>query len=414
MTNSSTTDAASNTAATSNTAMSTGTVIDSGTAAKTNTVNNTSTRLSLQNIDKYYGVGSNAVHAVKSLSMDVNEGEIVALLGSSGCGKTSTLRMIAGFEAVSSGSILVNGKPIQKLRPAQRNVAMAFEGYSLYPPLTVKENIEFALKAAKLSKKETSARVAEITQLLEIEDLLERYPVSISGGQQQRASLARALIRDADLHLLDEPMGQLEPQLRAVLRGRIKHFIKQRKLTAILVTHDQVEANALADRIAVMEDGALQQLDTPEQLKARPANLFSGTFIGEPPMNVYPADVSCEANRVTFTLAADTVLAYPSTEFSTDVLSRLQHTEKLVVGVRPYAVKRVTQGAAASVVANQWLGDQTHISTHFAGSTLVLVEHDQTQLKQGDDINIVIAADDLHLFDKDSGNALVHGGELAQ
>lgn len=414
MTNSSTTDAASNTAATSNTAMSTGTVIDSGTAAKTNTVNNTGTRLSLQNIDKYYGVGSNAVHAVKSLSMDVNEGEIVALLGSSGCGKTSTLRMIAGFETVSSGSILVNGKPIQKLRPAQRNVAMAFEGYSLYPPLTVKENIEFALKAAKLSKKETSARVAEITQLLEIEDLLERYPVSISGGQQQRASLARALIRDADLHLLDEPMGQLEPQLRAVLRGRIKHFIKQRKLTAILVTHDQVEANALADRIAVMEDGALQQLDTPEQLKARPANLFSGTFIGEPPMNVYPADVSCEANRVTFTLAADTVLAYPSTEFSTDVLSRLQHTEKLVVGVRPYAVKRVTQGAAASVVANQWLGDQTHISTHFAGSTLVLVEHDQTQLKQGDDINIVIAADDLHLFDKDSGNALVHGGELAQ
>ena len=370
-------------------------------------------KLSLQNVDKFYGKGTHAVHAVKSLSMDVNDGEIVALLGSSGCGKTSTLRMIAGFEAVSNGSITVNSQPIHQLRPAQRNVAMAFEGYSLYPPLTVKENIEFALKAARLPKAETDRRVAEIAHLLEIESLMDRYPVSISGGQQQRASLARALIRDADLHLLDEPMGQLEPQLRAILRGRIKHFIKERGLTAILVTHDQVEANALADRIAVMEDGELQQLDTPDQLKERPSNLFSGTFIGEPPMNVYPATVTCGPEQVTFRLSAETTLDYPASDFSADVLSRLQQTGKLVVGVRPYAVRRVNDGARATVVANQWLGDQTHISTHFADTTLVLVEHDHTQLSQGEDISIAINASDLHLFDEDSGNAIAHGGALA-
>lgn len=370
-------------------------------------------KLSLQSVDKFYGKGTHAVHAVKSLSMDVNAGEIVALLGSSGCGKTSTLRMIAGFEAVSAGVILVNGQPIHQLRPAQRNVAMAFEGYSLYPPLTVRENIEFALKAARLSKAETDRRVAEIAHLLEIESLMDRYPVSISGGQQQRASLARALIRDADLHLLDEPMGQLEPQLRAILRGRIKHFIKERGLTAILVTHDQVEANALADRIAVMEDGALQQLDTPGQLKARPSNLFSGTFIGEPPMNVYPADVSCSADSVTFELGNNTSLTYRQSEFSEGVRQQLQQQTSLVVGVRPYAVKRVTDGAQATVVANQWLGDQTHISAEFAGTTLVLVEHDQTRLDPGQHIAIAIAAEDLHLFDRDSGNAIAHGGALA-
>jgi multiple sugar transport system ATP-binding protein len=370
-------------------------------------------KLSLQGVDKFYGKGTHAVHAVKSLSMDVNAGEIVALLGSSGCGKTSTLRMIAGFEAVSAGAILVNGQPIHQLRPAQRNVAMAFEGYSLYPPLTVRENIEFALKAARLSKADTDRRVAEIAHLLEIESLMDRYPVSISGGQQQRASLARALIRDADLHLLDEPMGQLEPQLRAILRGRIKHFIKERGLTAILVTHDQVEANALADRIAVMEDGALQQLDTPDQLKARPSNLFSGTFIGEPPMNVYPATVNCSADSVTFELGDNTSLTYRQSEFSEGVRQQLQQQTSLVVGVRPYAVKRVADGAQATVVANQWLGDQTHISAEFAGTTLVLVEHDQTRLDPGQHIAIAIAAEDLHLFDKDSGNAIAHGGALA-
>ncbi len=205
------------------------------------------TALLIKNVDKFYGPIDHGVHAVRNISMDVKKGEIIALLGSSGCGKTSTLRMVAGFEAVSRGTISLKGREVQTFAPVRRNVAMAFEGYSLYPPLTVKENIAFALKSSKLSQSVVEEKVAYIAKLLEIEDILGRYPSSISGGQQQRASLGRALIRDADLHLLDEPMGQLEPQLRAVLRGRIKHYIKERGLTAILVTHDQTEANALAD-----------------------------------------------------------------------------------------------------------------------------------------------------------------------
>ncbi len=168
---------------------------------------------------------------------------------------------------------------------------MAFEGYSLYPPLTVRENIAFALKSARVSREETDRRVAEIAALVEIESILDRYPSSISGGQQQRASLARALVRRADLYLLDEPMGQLEPQLRSVLRGRIKNLLNQHKMTAIFVTHDQTEANALADRIAVMEGGVLQQFASEKDLKAEPANLYVATFIGEPPMNVFEARV---------------------------------------------------------------------------------------------------------------------------
>lgn len=369
--------------------------------------------LTLTNVDKFYGAIDHGVHAVKNLSIDIGKGEIVALLGSSGCGKTSTLRMIAGFEEVSRGTISLRGKPVQNLPPVKRNVAMAFEGYSLYPPLTVKENISFALKAQKLPEAQVQARVAEIAKLLEIEDILGRYPSSISGGQQQRASLGRALIRNADLHLLDEPMGQLEPQLRAVLRGRIKHYIKEHGLTAILVTHDQTEANALADRIAVMEGGVLQQFDTPNKIKERPANLFTGTFVGEPPMNVFEAFVGTRSGKINLTLGGGISLDYDAQAFSAPVREALGGRERVVIGVRPYAVHRAAKGVSATVAANQWLGDQTHIAADFAGGTLVLVEHDRARLSQGEPIAIRIDPKDLHVFDVASGAAISHGPELA-
>ncbi|ACP23199.1 putative sugar ABC transporter, ATP-binding protein (plasmid) [Sinorhizobium fredii NGR234] len=369
--------------------------------------------LLLKDVDKFYGPIDFGVHAVRKLSMDVRKGEIVALLGSSGCGKTSTLRMIAGFEAVSRGKISLGGREIQTFPPVRRNVAMAFEGYSLYPPLTVRENIAFALKASKLSPSIVDEKVAGIARLLEIEDILGRYPSSISGGQQQRASLGRALIRDAGLHLLDEPMGQLEPQLRAVLRGRIKHYIKERGLTAILVTHDQTEANALADRIAVMEGGVLQQFDTPQRIKERPANLFTGTFVGEPPMNVFEASVTASESRLAFSLKDGIRLEYAASDFSHAVRDALTRRERVVLGVRPYAVKRSSDGVTGRVAVNQWLGDQTHIAADFAGGTLVLVEHDRAKLEIGQPIGIRLEPASLHLFDGDSGKAISHGEELA-
>jgi multiple sugar transport system ATP-binding protein len=369
--------------------------------------------LKIQGVDKFYGPIDHGVHAVKKLSMDIAPGEIVALLGSSGCGKTSTLRMIAGFEEVSRGQISLAGREVHTFPPVKRKVAMAFEGYSLYPPLTVRENIAFALKAAKLSQSVVDEKVAFIAKLLEIEDILGRYPTSISGGQQQRASLGRALVRDADLHLLDEPMGQLEPQLRAVLRGRIKHFIKENKLTAILVTHDQTEANALADRIAVMEGGVLQQFGTPQMIKERPANLFTGTFVGEPPMNVFEATVTGTGDRIAFGLNAGVKLDYAASAFSPAVRDALLARRKVVLGIRPYAVRRSGDGVEAQVAVNQWLGDQTHVAADFAGGTMVLVEHDRTSLQVGETIRIHLEPSSLHVFDAETGIAISHGEALA-
>ena len=370
--------------------------------------------LSLEGVSKVYNPGSaQAVQAVIDLDMQVTAGEIVALLGSSGCGKTSTLRMIAGFEEVSDGKIRLKGREIHRLSPARRNVAMAFEGYSLYPPLTVRDNIAFALKSARLSRDEIARRVAEVAHLLEIEDILGRYPSSISGGQQQRASLGRALVRDAHLHLLDEPMGQLEPQLRALLRGRIKHYIKERGMTAILVTHDQTEANALADRIAVMEGGVLQQFATPAALKDRPANLFTGTFIGEPPMNVFLAEVGAENGSLRLRLGDDAELTYAATAFEEAVRSRLLERGRIAIGVRPHAVRLVEQGVPAHVAANQWLGDQSHIAAEFAGGLLVAVEHHRAPVRPGERIGVTFAPEDLHFFDVESGVAVSHGGHPA-
>ena len=369
--------------------------------------------LRLRQVDKFYGALDRGVHAVKDFSMDVAKSDIVAFLGSSGCGKTSMLRMIAGFENVSRGSINLAGRDIQMLAPVKRNVAMAFEGYSLYPTVSVRDNIAFALKAARRPAAEVADRVAEVSKMLEISDILDRFPTSISGGQQQRASLARALIRDADLYLLDEPMGQLEPQLRTLLRGRIKHFIKERGMTAILVTHDQTEANALADKIAVMEDGVLQQYAGPDTIKEKPANLFTGTFVGEPPMNAFPAQAVARDGKLLFKLEGGFDLSYPEGEFQQEVRERILARHDIMIGVRPYAVKRARQGVAAKVLVNQWLGDQSHIAAAFAESTIVLVEHDRALLAAGDDIAIRLEPKDLHVFSLDSGLAISHGGELA-
>ena len=370
-------------------------------------------RLEIERVTKVYDPRTRPVTAVRELELDVEPGEIVALLGSSGCGKTSTLRMIAGFEEVTDGTIRLGGRALERLAPAKRRVAMAFEGYSLYPPMTVRENIGFALRSVGTGAEEIARRVDEMAKMLEIGSILERYPASISGGQQQRASLARALIRDAELHLLDEPMGQLEPQLRALLRGRIKHFLKERGHTTILVTHDQTEANALADRIAVMEDGELQQYATPAALRERPANLFTGTFIGEPPMNVVEVEPRVGDGRVRLALDGDATLDYPLDAFTEPVRRVLAEHERLALGVRPHAVRVAAEGLPARLLANQWLGDQSHLAAELAGVTLVAVEHRRSDARAGDTIGLAFSPDDLHLFERASGRALVHGRELA-
>jgi multiple sugar transport system ATP-binding protein len=370
--------------------------------------------LVIDHVDKVYKPRrKEPVHAVKDVSLTVKAGEIVALLGSSGCGKTSTLRMIAGFEDVSSGRILLAGRAIHELPPSERNVAMAFEAYSLYPPLTIGDNMAFALKAARLPAAEAAAKVKAMAEMLEISGILNRYPSSVSGGQQQRASLGRALVRKADLYLLDEPMGQLEPQLRAILRGRIKHYLREHSCTSILVTHDQTEANALADRIAVMEAGALQQYASPAELKARPANLFTGTFIGEPPMNVFDAAVKQTPKGLAFDVQGGSTLAYNAEDLGVDVARILAGRPAVTLGVRPHAVVAGHGPVRGRIVACQWLGDQTHVAIDVGGRTIVSVSHQRINAKPGEEAQLSVASADLHIFDAETGQALAHGGHAA-
>lgn len=355
--------------------------------------------LMLDHLSKAYG--RNAVRAVKDLNLRIEAGEFIALLGSSGCGKTSTLRMIAGFEAVTEGSISLSGRRIDTLPPAQRRVAMAFEGYALYPPLTVEDNIGFGL--ASRPGFDARARVRELADLLEIGPILQRKPAGLSGGQQQRASLARALARDAELHLLDEPMGQLEPQLRSVLRGRVKALTKARGLTSVLVTHDQTEANAMADRIAVMEGGVLQQYGTPTELREQPANLFVATFFGEPPMNALPAVVG---NSGLVLDGSDDVHApLPGVTLPPVGTS-------VVLGLRPHAITLGQGDWMATVLSNHWLGDEAHVALDMGGRIIVAVAHHRVPARAGTTIPLGFAPGDMHLFDAKSGVALMHGARV--
>jgi multiple sugar transport system ATP-binding protein len=368
--------------------------------------------LTLDRVDKVYRPRrKEPVHAVRSFSMTVADGEIVGLLGSSGCGKTSTLRMIAGFEEVSAGEIRLGQRRIDRLAPKDRNVAMAFEGYALYPPLRIRDNVGFALLRERRSAAEVRRKVDEIAGLLEIGDVLDRYPPTISAGQQQRASLARALIRDADLFLLDEPMGQLEPRLRAILRARIKDWIIQRRLTTIIVTHDQTEALALCDRIAVMEAGVLRQLGTPEELKERPADLFVASFIGEPPMNILSSAASLADGRLRLQAKRPDgqpafTLELPAGEAAPAVGSR----PAISLGIRPHRIRVGADGLfAATVTSNQWLGDQSHLGLDLEGCLLVAVTDGDVAAAPGDRVRLAFPPDAVHLFDTETGQALAHG-----
>ena len=291
------------------------------------------TALHFDNVAKVYKGAKD--RAVDALTMHIKDGEIVALLGSSGCGKTTSLRMVAGLETITEGEIRIGERVVNTLRPSQRNVAMAFESYALYPPLRVRENIAFGLLRDRVAHGEIEKRVKRIAGMLEITDLLERYPPSISGGAQQRVSLARALIRNAAVHLLDEPMSQLEPQLRALLRARIKDYLISQKMTTVVVTHDQTEAIALADRIAVMEKGLLQQFATPHDLQEWPANLFVASFIGEPPMNLFSAMVQ-DGGIAVFNERQEVAFHVPL--IASEATSKLGDGKRIMVGVRPHRI----------------------------------------------------------------------------
>ena len=361
----------------------------------------------LENVHKNYGAPEDAV---KGVSFTCNDGEFMVLLGPSGCGKTTTLRMITGLEAITSGTIKIGGKVVNDLTPQQRNVAMAFETYALYPPLTVYDNIAFPLQVMKLSKADIDRRVSEVAQALSITDILNDLPDGLAGGQKQRVSLARALVRNPTVFLMDEPLSHVDADVRYRARAEIKHMQATTHATVIYVTHDQVEAVALADRVVVMDLGVIQQIGTPLDLYYRPANLFVAGFIGEPPMNTFPARLELAEGLLQLHWKGEGQidLRYPARQLPPAALDRLQayHGQDVVVGVRPQRVRiqpLSPQGTPGQVpgelLVHEFLGNE--------GIGQVSVDHIQIEcvtppeipFQAGDAVSLGVDFADLHFFD---------------
>ena len=286
--------------------------------------------------------------AVEELSLEINDGELFVMLGPSGCGKTTTLRCIAGLEEETGGEIRIGDEVVTGLRPSQRDIAMVFQFYALYPHLSVRENMAFPLRAAKRPESEVNERVAEAAKMLQLEPYLTRKPSKLSGGEQQRVALGRAMVRHPKAFLMDEPLTNLDAELRAEMRAEVKHLQQRLGATMIYVTHDQTEAMALGDRIAIMNKGNLEQLGAPMEVYNRPASLFAARFIGSPPMNLIEAEVT----NGHLTAAGDLQIAAPE---------GLQRGQKVIAGVRPegLTISKSDEGVQGRIVSKEALGDET-------------------------------------------------------
>ncbi|MEZ2332430.1 ABC transporter ATP-binding protein [Mesorhizobium sp. RCC_202] len=290
------------------------------------------TQIELRGVQKFFG----AVQVIKDLNLKIDDNEFIVLLGQSGCGKTTTLRAIAGLETIDQGDILIDGKPVQHLKAADRDIAMVFQSFSLYPHMNVYENIAFPLRATRKSRSEIDAEVRSVAKTLQIGDLLNKKPSALSGGDMQRVAIGRALVRRPKAMLMDEPIGALDAKLREEMRAEIKRLHIKQGSTSIYVTHDQIEAMSLADRIVIMHEGVLQQVGTPDEVYSHPANLFVAQFVGSPVMNVAEATVADNASAASVSVGG----AAAGFEFPRALLSKLNgHAGgQLTLGIRPEGV----------------------------------------------------------------------------
>ncbi|MEM9580728.1 MAG: sn-glycerol-3-phosphate ABC transporter ATP-binding protein UgpC, partial [Pseudomonadota bacterium] len=320
--------------------------------------------------------------------------EFLVLLGPSGCGKTTTMRMIAGLEDVTDGDIMVDGNRINDLDPKDRDVAMVFQSYALYPNMNVYENIRFPLKVRGVPQSEHDAKVRRASAMVELDDFLHRKPAELSGGQRQRVALARAVVREPNVFLMDEPLSNLDAKLRVSTRAQIKNLSHELKTTTIYVTHDQIEAMTLADRVVVMNKGKMQQVGTPTEIYDRPANAFVASFIGSPAMNL----VEGEIKDGTFTADRISVSGLDN-----------KLSGKVTLGFRAEDAS-ITQSSGeinAPVYSLELLGDATMVTARVAGGTLVSIKASKDyRVEIGDDFSATIPASICHLFDSASGNRL--------
>jgi multiple sugar transport system ATP-binding protein len=380
--------------------------------------------IDMKNIVKQYGDGFPAVNDV---SIDVADGEFMILVGPSGCGKSTLLRMIVGLEDITSGDMVIGGKKVNDLAPRDRNLAMVFQNYALYPHLTVYENIAFPLRLAGEDKATVDKKVREASKTLELDEHLDRKPGNLSGGQRQRVAMGRAIVREADAFLFDEPLSNLDAKLRGQMRTEIARLQKRLGITTVYVTHDQTEAMTLGDRVAVLKRGLLQQLATPRELYENPGNLFVAGFIGSPPMNFMPAKVD----------GTSVELPFGTVQIPEERAKAAQGKGLLIAGVRPehFEDASVVDGSKskngstfnATVDVVEWLGNEAYAYIPFEappevqkqleqlekdldGETLrtqlVISLDGASQVEAGQNAEIWINAEKMHLFDPSTGENL--------
>ncbi len=347
-----------------------------------------------RNIQKAFG----KVKVIHGIGFDIADGEFVVLVGPSGCGKSTLLRMLAGLEEISGGEILIDDKVVNDLESKDRDIAMVFQSYALYPHMTVRENMAFSLRLRKANQKTTDERVNNAARILNLDALLDRHPRELSGGQRQRVAMGRAIVRDPKVFLFDEPLSNLDAKLRVAMRAEIKALHQRLKTTTVYVTHDQIEAMTMADRIVVMHDGIVEQIGTPLELFDRPQNLFVAQFIGSPSMNVLPGHVrgaAVEALGQRWPFAAGAGVGAGA-------------TEGLAVsyGIRPGDLELASDGIAARVVVVEPTGAETELLVDVGGHSLTVVLHGRTSAMPDHIVHLKIDAAKAHVFDGLSGQRL--------
>jgi multiple sugar transport system ATP-binding protein len=349
--------------------------------------------LVLDSVGKRYG----AVEVIQSLSLQVQAGEFLVFLGPSGCGKTSLLRMVAGLESVSSGRILIQGEDVTHRAPGQRNLAMVFQHYALYPHMTVRENLAFGLQNVGLARDAIDRRIAEAARMLELDTLLARKPEQLSGGQRQRVAIGRAVVKEPGLFLFDEPLSNLDAALRGRTRIELAGLHRRLGATMVFVTHDQLEAMTLATRIVVMNKGAIEQVDTPAAIYSRPATRFVAGFIGTPAMNFVPARITAAAGDFANVQLAD------GTPLQTRVPTvGLDLQGSLELGVRPEHLQLTDDKHAAlrgTVELVEFLGERTLAHVKLADGTVLTTTAGAVQPRLGDAVNVALDLREAHLFD---------------
>ena len=367
--------------------------------------------LQLKHIYKRYAGG---VTAVSDFCLDIEDKDFIILVGPSGCGKSTTLRMVAGLEEISEGELYIGGKLMNDVAPKDRDIAMVFQNYALYPHMTVFENMAFGLKLRKTPKDEIKKRVTEAAKILDIEHLLDRKPKALSGGQRQRVAMGRAIVRNPKVFLMDEPLSNLDAKLRVAMRTEIKKLHNKLQTTFIYVTHDQTEAMTMGTKIVVMKDGIVQQVDTPLNLYTKPCNVFVGGFIGSPQMNFVTARLSKEGNGMYATFANDKIRIPDGKASNSDLQKYIG--KDVIIGIRPedihddemFLSSNPESACSAYVEVTEMMGAETYLYMTIAGAPFTARVHQRSTAKAGDNIKVAFDTNKIHIFDKETELVIVN------